>query len=133
MQKSEQESSEWRALMISRDENAIFFFPSLTLEISRFGNAARLPFAEKLCWRVLTVAIKSRRSGRLRTDKWARGRDAWQTYGLHKKKKRDRWLAVDPKLMETKHRTFCVAAVPVVCTHWQSPLYFCYNVCTHPL
>lgn len=121
------------AFTISRDENAIFFPLADTWN---FKIRKRDAFAIwwKTCWRVLIVAIKSQRSDRLRTDKWARGRDARQTYGLHKKKKkRDRWSAVDPKLMETKHRTFCVVAVPAVCTHWRSPLCFCYNMCTHPL
>lgn len=61
--------------------------------------------------------------------------DIW----LHKKKKREREIQevarsnhpVDPKLMETKHRTFCVAAVPTVCVHIGVCYYASVIMCIH--
>lgn len=64
------------------------FFPLADTWNFKIRECGAFAVCWKTCWRVLTVAIKSQRSGRLQTDKWARGRDARQTYGLHKKKER---------------------------------------------
>lgn len=107
------------------------FFSSLTLEISRFENLRCVCHLLKNMLACFDCRHQIATERQIANWQMSNG-DA--THGRHMgfiKKKRDRWPAVDPKLMETKHRTFCVTAVPAVCTHWRSRHYASVIMCVH--